>query len=106
MVPIVDSVTDAEVNFRRLENVFTQIPDVDGDIAGVTGSLVVQTKLARVDRVVAGFDVGVIAGACFVVAFAGPNANEITITVWSNAFVPSVVVADISWIAMGELKLS
>ncbi len=96
----------AEQNFRRIENVLQPLQDVDSNVSSVTGTLVVVTKLTRVVQVVGGFDILVAAGACFVVAYVGPAANEITLEVWDSTFNPSVIAADIAWIATGERNLS
>lgn len=94
-----------ERNFQKIDAVAQQTIDIDSGLESVTGMAVINTKLTRVDRCVAGFDTTVNAGACFILSFAGPNINQITIEVLDSALVTSVTVVDISWIAVGETNL-
>lgn len=92
-------------NFTRLENVFATVLDVATGLVNVTGSVSVNTGLSTVTGVMAQVVGGLAAGACFVVPVVG-GAGLITINVYSNVFVASVIPCSVQWVALGELVLT
>lgn len=90
-------------NFQRIENFSEATPDVAGGNQSITGSVVIETGLSRVDCVVASLGGVPAAATAYVRAF--PDANnksQITVTVYTNAFAVSGVPINVQWIAMGE----
>lgn len=99
-----------EENFQRIENATEALYDIDRGVVNVVGSLVVTTRLSRVDSVVACLaNTPPVAGACFIIAYpyslgAGP-VNQIILGVYTNGFAASGLSVPISWIAAGEMML-
>lgn len=98
-----------EQNFQRIENMSEATLDLDQGRVLVTGSIVVTTRLSRVDRIALTLGVTPVAGACFIAGYpyslaAGPP-NQIVIAVYTNAFVASVIATAIEWTAIGEVVL-
>lgn len=96
-------------NFQRIENISEAVADTDSGRLVVTGSIIVNTRLSRVDSVVASFANAPIANACFIAAYpailTGGAPNQVAIFVYSNAFAASITSISISWMASGELIL-
>lgn len=92
-------------NFQRIENVFERMEDVVTGSVTVTGSANVQTSLAVIDGVLAGFLTDPSAAANYVVG-SSTGGGVITIRVLTSTFALSTTPVSIRWVALGELVLS
>lgn len=93
-----------DTNFRRITDTLDQLTNVENGILDVTGSVVIDTGMAEVYNVFAGFNTAPSSDAAFIRAFpVGASApRNIQIEVYTNSFTASTVPVGVAWYAIGE----
>lgn len=91
-------------NFRRIADTLALLTNLENDIVSVTGTIEIDTGMAEVYNVFAGFSGPPSSGAAYIAAYpVGVSApRNITIDVFTNSFAASTTPVDIAWYAIGE----
>lgn len=83
----------------------THLPEVAGDVATVTGSLVLDLPTMGVRSCQcysATLAATPAAGACFVDAKLSEDKTKLTLAVYDSAYAPSVIATAVAWSALGK----
>ena len=93
-----------DTNFRRISDTLSRLTNLENGIHSVTGTIEIDTGMAEVYNVFAGFNSAPSSGAAFIRAFpVGPSAPQnIIIEVYNDSFGASSTQVQVAWYAIGE----
>lgn len=93
-----------DTNFRRISDTLARLTNMENGIVTITGSVEIDTGMAEVYNIFAGFNGAPSSGAAFLRAYlvGSTSPRNVIIEVYTSSFGASTTPVDVAWYAIGE----